>query len=315
MTGDSGVTRTSSPTSGPDVGTAGQADVTLQTHDGGGTWVAPASGSWTMKSARHATVGPFTRRRRPGRERRLTVAGHRDPCPPHHAPSAPDPIATSDSGVGNNITNATTPTFNGTAKALPVTLYDGATNVGTGTPRRPGMDNHHLGPGERNPRITAETTDAAGNVSTASGPLSVTIDDTPAPHRRLWIIAASDTGTSYADNITSVTTPTFTGTAETGSSVTLFDGTTAIGTGVATAGRWTITASTLAAGTHNISARTMDLAGNVSATSTALGVSIDTGCAAPAVPTLIACSDSGVKHGQHHQRRHADLHRHCSRGR
>ena len=59
--------------------------------------------------------------------------------------------------------------------------------------------------------------------------------------------------------------------------VTLFDGTTVVGTGVATAGTWTITASTLAAGTHSITAKAMDVAGNSSGVSTPLiVVTLDT---------------------------------------
>ena len=51
------------------------------------------------------------------------------------------------------------------------------------------------------------------------------------------LTAASDSGVSNADNITSVTTPTFTGTAEAGSTVTLFDGATRIGTAAPRPGR------------------------------------------------------------------------------
>ena len=49
------------------------------------------------------------------------------------------------------------------------------------------------------------------------------------------LVAASDSGTSSTDNITKVVTPTFTGTADAGSTVTLLDGTTVIGTGAAAA--------------------------------------------------------------------------------
>jgi hypothetical protein len=69
------------------------------------------------------------------------------------------------------------------------------------------------------------------------------------------LVAASDSGTSSTDNITKVVTPTFTGTADAGSTVTLLDGTTVIGTGAAAAdGTWTITSSVLASGTHSIAA-------------------------------------------------------------
>ena len=54
----------------------------------------------------------------------------------------------------------------------------------------------------------------------------VTFDNTPPAAPSVPdLIATSDNGTSNTDNITSITTPTFTGTAEASSSVTLFDGT------------------------------------------------------------------------------------------
>ena len=91
------------------------------------------------------------------------------------------------------------------------------------------------------------------------------------------LTAASDSGASSTDNITNVTTPTFTGTAEAGSTVTLFDGATAVGTAVASAtGDWSITTSALASGAQSFIAEATDVAGNVSAMSGALPVSIDT---------------------------------------
>ncbi|WP_200958355.1 Ig-like domain-containing protein, partial [Massilia sp. Root335] len=69
------------------------------------------------------------------------------------------------------------------------------------------------------------------------------------------------------DGITNATTPVFTGTAEAGATVTLYDtdGTTVLGSTVATGGNWSITASTLSAGAHTITAKVMDAAGNASA--------------------------------------------------
>jgi serralysin len=104
------------------------------------------------------------------------------------------------------------------------------------------------------------------------------------------LVAASDSGVSSTDNITNVTRPTFTGTAEAGSTVTLLDGTTVIGTGVATAGRWTITAATLAPGTHGIAAKATDPAGNSSGVSKPLTiVTLDT--TPPAVTERVAGID------------------------
>ena len=106
----------------------------------------------------------------------------------------------------------------------------------------------------------------------------------PAP-TALALAAASDTGVSNTDDITSIVTPTFTGDAEAGDTVTLYDGTTAVGTGIATAGgTWSITTSTLADGVHSITAKATDALGDVSASSSALSVTIDT--MAPAAPLI-----------------------------
>ncbi len=211
------------------------------------------------------------------------------------APSAPDLLAASDSGVSttDNITDVTRPTFTGTAEAgATVTLYDGTTAVGTGVATAGQWSittTSALAAGTRS--ITAKATDTAGNVSAASAALSVTIDTTaPAAPTNLDLATASDTGTSSTDNITSVTTPTYSGKAEAGSTVTLFDGTTVIGTGIAVGGKWTIAASTLANGTHSISAKATDVAGNVSAASSKLSVTIDT--VAPNAPAFTAVSAS-----------------------
>gem|GEM_PF-1699112 len=96
---------------------------------------------------------------------------------------------------------------------------------------------------------------------------------------------ASDSGSSNTDNLTNDTTPTVTGTAEAGSTVTLYDtdGTTVLGTAVATGGNWSITSSTLSEGTHSLTAKATDAAGNVGPASAALVITIDV--TAPAAPT------------------------------
>ena len=96
---------------------------------------------------------------------------------------------------------------------------------------------------------------------------------------------------SSTDNITSVTTPTFTGTAEAGSTVTLFDGATVIGTGVASAaGDWSIVASPLPDGKHSITVKAADALGNISVASANLAVTVDT--LAPTAPVISGGSAS-----------------------
>ena len=143
--------------------------------------------------------------------------------------------------------------------------------------------------------LVASDTDTAGNTGTAT--VSFTLD-TAAPTGPATpdLSAILDSGSSSIDNVTSVVTPSFTGTAEAGATITLFDGATPVGTGKADSlGNWSVSASALANGQHSISAKATDLAGNVSPGSAALTVTIDTVApAAPGTPTLTAASDSGV---------------------
>ncbi|MDD5249491.1 MAG: Ig-like domain-containing protein [Rhodocyclaceae bacterium] len=124
--------------------------------------------------------------------------------------------------------------------------------------------------------------DTAGNVATLTH-AAVTdngnfLVDTTAPAAPTIpdMTAATDSGSSSTDNITKITTPTFTGTAETGSTVTIFDGTTQVGSGTASGGTYTITTSALSNGVHSITATATDAAGNSGAASGALSVTIDT---------------------------------------
>src|SRR5262249_38682479 len=144
--------------------------------------------------------------------------------------------------------------------------------------------------------VTARATDASGNVGPASAPLSVTIDTTlPSAPSVPDLDPASDTGASNTDNLTKLTTLSFSGTAEAGSTVRLFVDGVSAGTTTAAGGSWTIVASPLTPGLHTITANALDLAGNLSATSGGLAVTVDTTPpAAPPAPTLDAASDDGA---------------------
>ncbi|WP_373888128.1 DUF4214 domain-containing protein [Massilia sp. Root418] len=101
----------------------------------------------------------------------------------------------------------------------------------------------------------------------------------------------SDSGSSASDNITSDTTPALSGTAESGSTVTLYDtdGVTVLGSGVATGGNWSITASAMAEGSHTVTVKATDAAGNVSSASSGLALKIDT-----TAPSGVALSGTTV---------------------
>ncbi len=147
--------------------------------------------------------------------------------------------------------------------------------------------------------------DGVGNAADLSGatnynPAGVLQIDTAAPAAPtgLGLDTATDSG-AKGDGITNVSQAKIDGTAEAGSTVTLYDTdrTTVLGTGTAnaTTGAFSITTSALSDGTHSISAKATDAAGNTGAASTAYAVRVDT--AAPAAPTglsLDATTDSGT---------------------
>ena len=98
-----------------------------------------------------------------------------------------------------------------------------------------------------------------------------------APSAPIVLSWESDTGMSNTDGITNDTTPTIVGTAEAQSNVTLFKGTTVLGSTTADAdGNWSITLSELDDGTYDITAKAADAVGNVSAPSDVIGITVDT---------------------------------------
>ena len=89
-------------------------------------------------------------------------------------------------------------------------------------------------------------------------------------------------------------TPTIKGTAEANAEVTLYEGTTILGTDTADAnGNWSVTTTVLSDGAHVLKAVQEDVAGNASEASAALTVTVQTG--RPGTPVLAAATDSGVK--------------------
>ena len=119
--------------------------------------------------------------------------------------------------------------------------------------------------------LTTTATDAAGNTGSHSAALAATVDTT-----RPFAPTIADNGLA-ADHITSDNTPTLTGTAEAGSTVKIYDGTTLLGS-VATngSGSWTYTTSALANGAHSLTSSATDAAGNTGVASAVLAVTVDT---------------------------------------
>ncbi len=201
--------------------------------------------------------------------------------------------------TGNAIVNFNDVALTGTAEANgAVKIYDGATLLGSTTADNNGnwaYTTAGLTNGTHN--LTATATDAAGNTGAASAATPVTIN-IPTPTTPTITSFSVDTGT-VGDNITDAKTLTLTGTADAGTTVKVYDGTTLLGTTTADgSGAWSFLTATLADGAHSFSATAgMTTGGNsllaTSATSGALVVTIDT--AAPVVPTITSFStDSGA---------------------
>jgi hypothetical protein len=150
--------------------------------------------------------------------------------------------------------------------------------------------------------VTASYTSVGGGPSII-GQREVLVDTTPpaAPGAAPDLAAASDTGLSNTDNITSDTTPTFiVGAVPIGvAGVILYRDGSAVAATYSTSGGGTLTpdaAVPTSASPQSFTYAWVDTAGNVSAPSPALAVTVNTaGPAAPATaPDLVAASDTGV---------------------
>ncbi|MBN9040908.1 MAG: hypothetical protein J0H38_06430 [Rhizobiales bacterium] len=209
------------------------------------------------------------------------------------APSAPTIVSFSnDSGVaGDGITNDNTVTLTGKAAAnSTIKVFDGAKQIGTATADANGawsFTSAALTDGNHSLTATATSGSLTSSASTA---LSLVID-TVAP------VAPTVTMSTSASTLASTKVAQLTGTAEANSTVTVFDGTTKIGTVTAnSSGAWTFTTATLATGSHSFTAKAMDAAGNTGVASAALGVTVSASTpSAPSAPAIVSFSnDSGV---------------------
>ena len=117
--------------------------------------------------------------------------------------------------------------------------------------------------------------------------------DTVAPASPTIAAITPDTGTT-GDKVTNAKQLTLSGTAEAGSTIKVFEGTTVIGTVKASSsGTWSLTTAQLPDGNHAFTATATDAAGNVSSKSTSRNMVVDT--LAPAAPKITASTpDSGT---------------------
>jgi len=212
-------------------------------------------------------------------------------------PDAPMVLSfASDTGLpGDSLTRDTDLSLSGTAEPLAVVrVYEGITLLGTVTADSTGLwALPGTGPlGDRLHLFQATATDAAGNTSTLSSPLAVTIDS-QAPGAPVITGFTTDSGVP-GDGITNDNSLVLTGAAEPGATVSLYNESSWIGSVTANgSGLWTLPGTgTLADGKHYFQAIATDRAGNDSGSSAVLEILVDT--LAPSIPAITTyANDTG----------------------
>ncbi len=152
-----------------------------------------------------------------------------------------------------------------------------------------------MAPGTYSVRV--QSTDGGGLTYSETFSITVSDDLAPATPATPDMASASDSGVFSSDNLTQAVRPTFSGTAEAGSTVTIvLDGGAGSPATVTAngAGDWTWTPDgDLTEGTHSLAVTATDAAGNTSATSTALTFVIDTSAATPTAGNIALSGGSG----------------------
>src|SRR5690242_12035820 len=192
--------------------------------------------------------------------------------------SSSDKITTNAALVGTASANAT------------VTLTEGSVTLGTTTADASGVWSF----------TPSGLSDGAhtivASVTGASASLTFTLD-TVAPSAPTIAAFSPDSGTA-GDHLTDANTLTLSGSAEANSTVKVFDGATLLGTATANGtGAWTFATAALTNGAHSFTATATDAAGNTSAASAALAVTVDT--VSPVAPTITSFSPDSGTAGDH----------------
>jgi hypothetical protein len=216
------------------------------------------------------------------------------------APSSPDLATADDTGInsGDNVTKKTSALFSGKGAAnVTIQLKSGATVLGTTTLSAAGSYSiTGAFAADGNYPLQAIAMDpTSGLTSPASGTLNVTIDTVApaAPSAAPDLADGSDSGISNIDNITNVNTPTFNGLTSAGNIVRLRADGGQVGMDISTStGDYSITLGAQLDATHIYQVTFEDLAGNVTAASPGVSVTIDT--TAP----LVSSSEFNFTKGQ-----------------
>ena len=261
-------------------GTA-EASSTVQVYDGTtlvGTGTTDSSGNWSLTTVGLSTGAHLLTAKATDVAGNVSVLSQPlDPVIGAATPATPTiaSFATDSGVVGDHITNDNTLTLTGSAVASStVKIFDGSTQLGTANVDGSGhwtFTTSALGDGGHN--LTAQDVDSSGQVSLASAPLSLTID-THAPVAPT-VTAYSQTGSSVG-SMTTLNDLVLKGTAEATSSVKIFDNSTQIGTATAdSSGAWSFDTGVLSNGAQKFTATATDAAGNVSAASASLDVTVN----------------------------------------
>ncbi|EGO2451742.1 BapA prefix-like domain-containing protein [Salmonella enterica] len=292
----------------PTLSGTGEAGTTISIYNGSalvGTAQVQANGSWsfTPSTSLGAGVWNLTATATDAAGNTSAASEIRSFTIDTTAPAAPV-IDTVYDGTGpitgnlssGQITDEARPVISGTREAnTTIRLYDNGTllaeipadnsNSWRYTPDASLATGNHV--------ITVIAVDAAGNASPVSDSVNFVVDTTPPLTPVITSVSddqAPGLGTIANGQNTNDPTPTFSGTAEAGATITLYENGTVIGTTTAQPdGAWSASTSTLASGTHVITAVATDAAGNSSPNSTAFTLTVDT--TAPQTPILTSVVD------------------------
>ncbi len=144
-----------------------------------------------------------------------------------------------------------------------VTIYSGTTAIGTASANASGTWEFNSAV-LANGTYSISATDAVAGISSAPSPtLSIVVDSPPPP-----VITGALLNGAYQENIT--------GTAEANATVVVYEGTTELGTTVASGnGAWSFTTSPLSGGSYSFTATEIDTAGDISAPSSVLTATVN----------------------------------------
>ncbi len=182
-----------------------------------------------------------------------------------------------------------TPTLSGTTEAgATIHVFDGGTQIATATADGGGHWSvvlPTLSAGGHS--LTVKASDAAGNTSGASPAVVVTV---------AGAVDTTPPATPAAPTVTNGGTarPTLSGTTEAGATIHVLDGGSQIATVTADgSGHWSVVLPTLSPGSHSLTVTANDAAGNTSAASPAVVVTVPTGGSTPPPTPVSSSSGSG----------------------